>query len=238
MSGNKKNQRGFTLIEIIVVLGIFSMLVVVILNVFILVMRSQRQAAFRQETLSDLRYVVETISKQVRTSEIDYSFPYDKDLDAGINGAENELYLKDADGNIFAYYLQNGELFSSVNGQISNLTKADEIKIVSLSFYISPSTNPFTEERCNDGLTVSGCRSTILCTVNDDKSEFKTGYCICSNNQDCATNNCDAAEGVCLPPNIQPRVTMILGFETVEVKPEDIKRIYLQTTVASRIYRR
>ncbi|MDD2807464.1 MAG: type II secretion system protein [Patescibacteria group bacterium] len=239
MSGNKKSQAGFTLVEIIVVLGIFSVLVVVILNVFILALRSQRQAAFRQQTLSNLRYIVETIAKQVRTSEIDYSYPYDKDGDNGIVGAESELYLKDSDGNSSAYYLKNGELYLTSNGQDSPLTNINDIKIVTLSFFIAPSTNPFTEERCNAAVTPNGCQPTISCTVDDSSNvTFKTGFCLCTQNQDCATNNCDTTDRVCLPPDVQPRVTLVLGFESAQLRPEDIKRIYLQTTATSRIYKR
>lgn len=253
MSGNSQKNQGFTLIEILVVLGIFSVLMVVIVNVFLLSLNSQRQSSLRQQTLANLRYVSETIVRKIRTSEIDYSYVYDGDGQQGISSYEQELSLIDQDGNNYIFYLDNGtrEVKVLVNGQESAMTDGEEMAVVSLRFYIDPVTNPFAEEKCNDSLkpAANGClNNTISCTVNDNSG--LTGFCICNPDADvlsaCGTKRCDDAAyggaddnlGLCLPFNVQPRVTMVLGFESVGGKPEDQKRIYLQTTTSSRVYKR
>ncbi|NUM25519.1 MAG: type II secretion system protein [Candidatus Buchananbacteria bacterium] len=251
MSGNKQKNQGFTLIEMLVVLGIFSILMVVIVNVFLLALNSQRQSSLRQQTLANLRYVAETIVRKIRTSEIDYSYVYDGDGETGIAGFEQELSLIDQDGNNYIFYLSGGEVKLLANGQESAMTDVNEVKIVSLRFYIDPVTNPFAEERCNDSLkpAANGClNNTISCTVNDNSG--LTGFCICNPDADvlssCGTQSCDDAAlggaddnlGLCLPFDVQPRVTMVLGFESVGGKPEDQKRIFLQTTTSSRVYKR
>ena len=230
------------MIEILTALGIFSMLTVVIMNVFLLSLRAQRQTALRQETLSNVRYVTETMVRKIRTSEINYNFDYDADGDLGINGYEQELFLRDQDGNDQLFYLQAGAVHWLVNGQESTLTDINQVKVVSLRFYIAPITNPFAEERCNDSLkpAPNGClNNTIACTVNDDSG--LTGFCLCDTNGEaqslCATKNC-SPDGLCLPFDAQPRVTVVLGLESEGIRQEDRKRIYVQTTASSRVYKR
>jgi len=231
----KRPKPGFTLIELLVVLGVFSVFVLIITNIFILALSSQRQTAARDQVLSNLRYITESISQRVRTSEINYDY-YNNRAQSGIQYPETELALKDQDGNDIRYYAKAGELKMSVNGQEASFTNSWEVKIIKVVFYVNPPTNPFVEEKCNGALMPTGCQPSATCTLNE--GQFKTGYCSCQSNSDCATKNCDSGEGVCLPLNIQPRVTIDLAFQSVGVKAEEQKTIYLQTTVSSRIYKR
>ncbi|MFA6215779.1 MAG: type II secretion system protein [Patescibacteria group bacterium] len=251
MNGNKSNQNyrrkksGFTLMEIVVVLALFSLLGVVIINVFLLALNSQRQASARQKTLASLRYATETIARQVRTSEINYAY-YAGSI---VALPATKLALIDQAGQRVVYSLDSNqrlklEFLDQQNNLIetSYLTDPREVKVIRLAFYINPVTDPFIDQRCNNALTQSSCPGSMLCTVNDS-SVGSTGFCQCSQPEDCATLNCDliakdSAIKVCLPFNYQPAVTMFLGFQSVGTKPLDQKTIYLQTTVSSRIYKR
>ncbi len=239
-----RKQGGFTLMETLVVLAIFSILGIAIIDVFLLSLNSQRQASYRQKTLANLRYVAETIARRVRTSQIDYD-------DHSYTGQDQALYLKDSEGdNEFAYYLDKttGEVKMIANNQESSLTDSNEVSITNLTFFIDPVTNPFVEEHCNDSSQPNGCLGTNDCTVEDDSG--LTGFCICNPNSDvqlsCATKYCDDPAlggaddslGLCLPFNVQPRVTIVLGFQSKGTKAEDQKQIYIQTTVSSRVYKR
>ncbi|MBI3290670.1 prepilin-type N-terminal cleavage/methylation domain-containing protein, partial [Candidatus Falkowbacteria bacterium] len=153
---NRKSGKGFTLMEILVVMAFFAVLVVVLVNVFLLALRAQRQAAFRQETLDNLRFISETITRQIRNSQIYYYDPndpqspeYDIDGEAGISGPEQELHLIDGEGNNYVYYLDVGEIKVAINGEESKLTTISDVTVVKLLFFIDPETNPFIEERCN-----------------------------------------------------------------------------------------
>lgn len=238
--------------EVLVVLALFSILGLIIVNVFLLALRSQRQASARQNTLANLRFVTETIARQIRISEIDYDYYTNKTVDS----PEDTLALKDQSDKKFVYLL-SGEginlLIEEKGGSQEQafLTRTDEIKVVNLFFYINPITNPFSEERCDNTLTPNGCQPTVSCTVDsrlrdpgiDPTKIIPTGFCICDkgtgpDNSLCASNYCDPDEKVCLPFNNQPRVTMVLGFESVGTKLEEQKRIFLQTTVSSRLYKR
>ncbi|MFA6255507.1 MAG: type II secretion system protein [Patescibacteria group bacterium] len=243
MTGDKKtrnqeikksrNQLGFTLMEVLVVLGIFSILGVLIIDVFLLALQSQRQVSARQKTLSNLRYVIEDMARQVRTSEIDYA-SYTGGV---IEQPATQLVLIDQEGKRVVYELiDNEEIQLTVDTESAPVTNPTEVKVEKLSFYINPITDPFYSERCNGPQGSNGCLNNLECTINESADEV--GFCICSLDSDCATKNCDDQESLCLPFNQQPIVTIVLGFKSVGPRLEEEKVIYLQTTAVSRVYKR
>lgn len=218
-------------------MGLFVVLIIVLINIYLLALKAQRQTAARQEVLQSARFVMETISRQVRISEIDYTYPYDGDTDDGIVGSENELALVDPDGNRIVYKLLNSQLVVDVGGIQYALTSVANLDVVNLDFYLKPATDPFKEERCNQALVPTGCLPSISCSLNDSQAGY-SGFCVCSGNNGCASGYCDSPAGVCLPPNAQPRVTIVLDLQAKPGKPEERKTVFLQTTVSSRVYER
>lgn len=240
MLGKSKRQppRGFTLMEIMIAVSLFVILIIVLINIYLLALKAQRQTAARQQALSNVRNVMETLARQVRTSEIDYAYAYAGDIDPGISGSEKELALVDPDGSHIAYYVLDNQLVADTNGVKYALTSAEDITIVNLNFYIAPSTDPFKEEHCNKALPgLNDCLVPTSCTVDDLKAD-KSGFCGCLSDNDCASKFCDPQAHLCLPQNVQPRVTIILDFQANKVKVEDRKTVFLQTTVSSRVYKR
>jgi len=250
--------------EILVVLGLFVVLTTIIINIFILTLRSQRQTSARQVTLANLRYVIEKIARQVKTSEIDY------DKYANISGPVNTLFLINSNGDQVSYTRDIDQRIKLIikkdnGGEIiteeSFLTDKNEIEVVNLDFYIEPTTDPFQDERCrenNDCYSYTqnptlSCLVTKVCNGGENKGSdcqndidcpestcvgppFESGFCSCIQNNDCLTNYCE--DGVCLPINYQPRVTIALAFKSQAVKAEEQKIIFLQTTISSRVYKR
>lgn len=237
MRGNK--PQGFTLFEILLTITIFVILTTLIINVFILTLRSQRETSARQSVLSEIRFVMDDIARHVRNSRVVYTNFYTVDGDDGISGAENELHLVNAEGTAYSYLLQNGTIAREEGGVVTPLTSSSKMEIKSFDIYIDPPTDPFKEERCNDNRDLyanNGCISnSIVCTVNDESGY--TGYCECDSNDDCASQFC-SADGVCLPQDIQPRATIVIGLEYQAARAIERKTIYVQTTVVSRIYER
>ena len=96
-----KNKKGFVLIELIVALGIFSIIMAITTGGFIRFLKTQRQTsafAFVNNTLS---IVLEQMAKEMRTGK-----------DFSTNGAScppsSALSFVNAKGANVAYYLENG----------------------------------------------------------------------------------------------------------------------------------
>lgn len=248
-----RGGAGFTLMEILVVVAIFSVMVMVISDVYLLTLGAQRQTTFRQKTLSNVRYVLENMARQVRVSEISY-------IDQIVN-PESKLDLRTQDGQRYLYKLTGNKILLEVYGECSEkkspcitddtcpsgqtcdyktyaLTNSEELDVINLDFYINPETDPFdlTKGRCNDN---SDCSSGSSCSVDESGNPFELGFCGCDKDLDCEeTGYCDPDDKICLPPNGQPRVTIAIGFKSKGVKADEEKVIFLQTTVSSRIYKR
>ncbi len=275
MIGNKKNifcsffefmgntkisrQRGVTLVEILLVLAIFSIIGILLVNIFIMALNSQRHISSRQRSLVNIRHVAESISQQIRTSEIYYDYYKDASGRINIQNPQEVLALRNQKGDRYIYYNDKNQnsliliIMKNDGGKVINewstLTDSKEINIKKFFFYINPPSNPFSEERCNE----SGNCLVGSCTVNDPESD-KSGFCCCTQNSDCFSGNCDIGQesqdifskycgslgkgGTCLPFGRQPSVTVVLEFESVSAKVQERKIVNLQTTVSSRVYKR
>ncbi|OGY53764.1 MAG: hypothetical protein A3A24_02530 [Candidatus Buchananbacteria bacterium RIFCSPLOWO2_01_FULL_46_12] len=248
---NLSHIAGFTLLEMLVVVSLFSILVMVITDVYLLSLRSQRQTSMREQTLSSVRYAMETIARSVRTAEINYwyaGYPTGNSTNPNpLATPEDELALIDQNGRSIVYHKSAaGALQADIDGQVYNLTDVNNIDVVNLDFYIGPSLNPFYEERCNQNIGPDGCSPTSLgCTVDNPTDANLSGFCRCTENSQCLkTHRCDFTaseildQGLCLPFNEQPRVTIVMGFTSKSPAASDQNLIFLQTTISSRVYKR
>jgi prepilin-type N-terminal cleavage/methylation domain-containing protein len=149
---NNKIQKGFTLVEMIVVLAIFSVATVEIVDIFMMAGRAQRRALAVERIQSDARYSMEAISHEIRMDSIDYAWYASL---GGVTVPENKLALRDADNNsiIFEksgpnYPCPSGTgscLLVSLDGgnNWASITSSSNT-ILDLKFYINPLIDPFT----------------------------------------------------------------------------------------------
>ncbi len=103
-TNSKRGQSGFSLIELIVALAVFVVVVVTANGIFSLSIVSHRKISSQQETLETGRFLLESISKEVRFSRI-----YNSD------GASLQLSVRNQDGEDITYTFDNG------NKQISKI---------------------------------------------------------------------------------------------------------------------
>jgi len=68
-----KNNKGFTLIELIVVMAVFLFIIGVAISIFIFVIKNQRRVLAEQEILSQISYAEEHMSKALRMATVDKS---------------------------------------------------------------------------------------------------------------------------------------------------------------------
>lgn len=115
-------NKGFTLIEMIVTLGIFSILLVTVLAVFMRGFVTQRQVLEMQAVQRDGSYIMEILSRDIRMAQ---DFP-----SIAPGESSTSLTFKDHAGNNVTYAL-SGDNFM-INGAQAN---ASDVKITSLRFY-------------------------------------------------------------------------------------------------------
>lgn len=124
----KNKNKGFTLIELIVALAVFSLVILSISGIFISVINSQRKVFSFQNTQEAGRYLLESMTKEIRMSIINSS---------SVDGAFT-LNITNPKGETFDY------VFDITNKRLlrqAQVLSPDNIEI-SGSFYIRKSTLP------------------------------------------------------------------------------------------------
>lgn len=226
-----KKEDGFTLIEMLVTLAIFSTALVIISNIFVLAGRAQNKAAEIEKVHSGARLAMETMVREIRAGKINYNYNgYLNDID--LTG-EDELALLDNEGRSIVFYA--GECIDdssrnclkiSINGQSADITGNDS-KLVDLKFYIRPLSDPFM-------LLPTG--------ISDCLTEFdeSNNVCTCEDAAiDCYSDQtCDEDLGICLNTNIQPRVTIKFVSQSAKAIHSEQPIVALQTTVSTKNYER
>lgn len=127
MAHNRKN-KGFTLIEMIIALGVFSVVVTAATNLFTAGLKGQRKSLALQYLQNDARYALELMNKEIRMSHI------------GANSTEDVLHIttyKPSGMEVVSYFLDNGKI--ARNGE--SLT-SDRINVNRLKFYIKNQSTP------------------------------------------------------------------------------------------------
>lgn len=186
-----KSRRGFTLMEIVVAMGIFALASVIIAEIFVNVQRAQRRIRDTQRASTETRYLLEVLAREVRAGAIDYS--------VAPTPGESVLRLVTAQGEPLVF-AQGSDCGGLVGVHCVTLTRglagvaqpitSPNLSVTKLAFYVSPQDNPFPE--------------TVEATT----------------------------------PDLQPRLTVVLGTQSRHGKPEERVLIFLQTTVSSRTYAR
>ena len=70
MTKTRNCSAGFTLIEMVITILVFSILVVTIVGIFIQAVRIERRAVLAQQIQENATYVLESMAKEIRVSEI------------------------------------------------------------------------------------------------------------------------------------------------------------------------
>ncbi len=144
---HKVNKKGFTLLEMMVAIAIFTIIILAVVGIFKNSMEGQRSAVAAQNTQESMHYVFEVISKEIRlakesNTECDsiitsLGFPVttaNTKLYHSANGGKI-FYFKNKDNECVAYYIEN-----DTNGVPRFKVFRDDISdgFNNTSFYITP----------------------------------------------------------------------------------------------------
>lgn len=127
-------NKGYTLIEMLVAMALFSILIVMVMNTFMRGFYFQKRIVEMQALQREEAYLTETMSREIRmATDINIS-------QQALNGA-NTLVFTNNEGNATTYCLatssgacsSTGQYFA-INGKVVNST---EINVKGLKFYTS-----------------------------------------------------------------------------------------------------
>lgn len=136
--------------ELLVVMGVFSMTVAMTSAIFIQSNRAQRRVLALTSAQADLRFALEAIVREVRGGQIDFA-TYEGS--GGIQVPSDTLIIKSASGSRLKFYAETSAaicpgnvakcLAVNVDGQAQSVTSSG-ITLQNLTFIISPQSDPFT----------------------------------------------------------------------------------------------
>jgi len=230
---NFKNDKGFTLVELIVVMAIFLLIVGVAIAIFLSIIQSQKRILAQEQLLSQVSYTMEYMSKGLRMAKKD-------SVGNCLVYTNSDLSISDTfPGYTFLYSRPN--YWKCVEGTCTYVYGVYEgIKFINQSnddvcqeFYLdadlTTNNNVIKEKKIEFPYDqISDTYSTLLTS-----SKFGIDYMKFSIN---GTSGL-AADGIYGAsedddPVQQPRVTVILGFEIPGDKNQP--EIKIQTTVSQR----
>lgn len=166
MSKYLKNQKGTTLLELMVAISLFVVVILLATSIFQSVMEGQQGAIAGQNTQESMRYFLEMMSREVRTAlgENEGTVCHQEDPDASVGtyktynvtdyvGGNDEgraLHFRNKDNECVTYKLDNGCVFVSRKREddasliYEGCITPDEIIVSDLLFYIiDDETNTF-----------------------------------------------------------------------------------------------
>lgn len=137
----KYHNKGFSLMEVIVAMGVFAIIVGTSLGIFSAIVKAQRQVSLKTKAEREAQLIMEIMVKKIRTSRIDYSY-----YTSGIVNPVSELALIDIndDRTVFSLDADNKNLILTLNNNVPTIVNSTDVQIDDLKFYIEPPTNPFS----------------------------------------------------------------------------------------------
>ena len=138
--------HGFTLIELIVSVGLFSIVIVIAMSAYLSLISLDRKARAVNDVMTNLSFVTENMSRSIRTGT---------NYDCGGTGAPvptdcssgaNSFSFTDEDGQTDTYLLSNGTIKTCLNanactGSSATVLTDSRVNITNLMFYTRGATN-------------------------------------------------------------------------------------------------
>jgi type II secretory pathway pseudopilin PulG len=140
------SEEGFSVMELIVATGIFSLLVLASFGIFSSVLRGQQRILAQTRLQREAQLVLETITRKIRTSRVDYA-EYETIFGVGnpiINPVQELILIDQTDSQVrFTYNTTDETLDLQVDSGQVNSMSADDVSITSFDFFIEPTQDPF-----------------------------------------------------------------------------------------------
>lgn len=169
MSKAKKNS-GFTLIEIVVSMAIFSVVMMAVMSAFFLALRAQRVVVLEKSAAESVRFSLEFMSRQMRFAQRSDDTTCLSQVGLTFESASSdELQFINAQDECIRFYLDtatNSIMYDRTIPSVllANLTNESQVSIDSLEFIIVGSTvspNDLDQPRVTIVIQASGGGGTV-----------------------------------------------------------------------------
>lgn len=243
MNENKRKlitgEEGFSLMEMVVVLAVFSMTALMAVDLFVTITNVQRQVRNVQAVQSDARFVMESIVREAQVGTIDYEF-YRGYCEGGTDEDADNYSICNNDGDcggtcqtidlsvgptdiLVTRDQENKQIFYRLNGE--------DIEICSNSSFYRTRCAQSGNWQVVTPEKVKIKQMQLYISPFSDPYSTKTS---CTDGTDCDSGSCTG--NFCDIPDGQPMVTIVMESEAGEDIEQE--KVNLQTTVTSMIYRR
>ncbi|MFH1661810.1 MAG: prepilin-type N-terminal cleavage/methylation domain-containing protein [Candidatus Falkowbacteria bacterium] len=140
----KNNNLGYTLVEMVIAVGLFSIMMLAVTQIFQMVVEGQRSAIASQNIQESMRYAIEMTGKEMRMAQLEVGGSgqcpnvgnnrvYD------ITSSSQVLNFKNRDGDCMVYSLDSGRLKREIRGVEDFYITPDDIVISNLEFVVDDS---------------------------------------------------------------------------------------------------
>jgi prepilin-type N-terminal cleavage/methylation domain-containing protein len=152
MKRKRAQSAGFTLVEMMVAVSIFSTASVIVADLFLIANRAQRRTSTEQQIQSDARIIISQVSDRIRSGEIDYdgyggTAPSVGDVLRVIDERGNLIVVRQSDSvfsNTVCPTAQSTPCLeiSDDNGITFAPMTSDGVKVAGVQFFIDPPQSP------------------------------------------------------------------------------------------------
>jgi hypothetical protein len=156
--------------ELLVVMGLFSLTVGITSSIFLLSNQAQRRVLAITAAQADMRFALEAMTREIRGGQIDYAT---YEAAGGIQAPAEKLIIKSANGTRMEFYAETSAAICpagiakcvavKVDGVAQAVTSTG-VLLQSLVFYITPTADPFDIDEAS-GLYKADAQPTVTVAI-------------------------------------------------------------------------
>lgn len=128
----RAHSLGFTLIELMVSLGIFSIVMTIAASSYISAMAASQYSQSSAKVVNSLANVLNNISNEIRNGSCGSGL-----CTTSTTGISNSFSFKNADGKTVKYSLSNNSITRTISGASEELTDPKNVNVKSLNFLVN-----------------------------------------------------------------------------------------------------
>lgn len=129
-----RTHRGYTLLELIVSVGIFSVVMLAASAAYLSLINLDRNARATTDVVTNLSFVIDSMTREMRAGD-DYRCNQSPTV-FNCSGGGDSFSFVDADGRTIAYTVSGGQVFMSVNGVSAGALTDPRVQVSMLKFYV------------------------------------------------------------------------------------------------------